>query len=101
MNFEHNATILFAALLCEALLGYPNRLFAAIGHPVTWVGGLLARLDGALNRESWSDAARRGAGTLALIILVIVAGEFGYALQVGGRALGVVGLPLTALLAST
>ncbi|HRP79522.1 MAG TPA: cobalamin biosynthesis protein, partial [Aquamicrobium sp.] len=30
------------ALLAEAAIGYPDRLFRAIGHPVTWIGRLIA-----------------------------------------------------------
>jgi adenosylcobinamide-phosphate synthase len=101
MNFEHNAVVLFAALLLEAGLGYPNRLFAAIGHPVTWIGALIARLDSGLNRPAWSDTMRRLAGIGALAILALVAGAVGYALEAAGRALGLVGLFITAILAST
>jgi adenosylcobinamide-phosphate synthase len=101
MNFEHNAVVLFAALLLEAGLGYPNRLFAAIGHPVTWIGAMITGLDSGLNRESWTDAARRAAGIAALAILVLVAGGVAYALDSAGRAFGFLSLLLTALLAST
>jgi adenosylcobinamide-phosphate synthase len=101
MNFEHNVVVLFAALLLEAALGYPNRLFAAIGHPVTWIGAMIAGLDGTLNRDAWSDTMRRLAGIGALAILALVAGAVGYALEAAGRALGLVGLFITAILAST
>ena len=39
------ATILITltALAIEACAGYPARIFAAIGHPVTWIGALLER----------------------------------------------------------
>jgi adenosylcobinamide-phosphate synthase len=101
MNLEHNAVVLFAALLLEAGLGYPNRLFAAIGHPVTWIGALIAWLDRTLNRQAWSDTMRRLAGIGALATLVLVAGAVGYALEAAGRALGLVGLFITAIFAST
>jgi adenosylcobinamide-phosphate synthase len=101
MNFEHNAVVLFAALLLEAGLGYPNRLFAAIGHPVTWIGALIAWLDRTLNRQAWSDTMRRLAGIGALAILALVAGAVGYVPEAAGRALGLVGLFITAILAST
>ena len=74
MSVEHNAIALFAALLLEGGFGYPNRLFAAIGHPVTWIGTLIARLDSRLNRDTWSDAARRTAGITALGVLLLVVG---------------------------
>ena len=32
------------ALLIELAVGYPDRLFRAIGHPVTWIGRLITLL---------------------------------------------------------
>jgi adenosylcobinamide-phosphate synthase len=43
--------LLLAALVIEAALGYPQGLYARIGHPVTWLGALIAPLDRSLNRE--------------------------------------------------
>ena len=31
----------------RALVGYPDRLVRAIGHPVTWMGRLIGALDAA------------------------------------------------------
>ncbi len=64
--------LLLAALIIEAALGYPGRLYAWIGHPVTWIGALIAGLDRGLNRESASFAVRRLAGIAALAILLSV-----------------------------
>jgi len=54
------------ALLVERLAGYPQPLFRAIGHPVTWMGALIDRLDRRLNR----GAGRRARGVLALVLLL-------------------------------
>ena len=63
------------ALVIEAIVGYPQALVRAIGHPVTWMGALIGALDRGLNRESAGPMARRTAGGLAVILLVgIVAG---------------------------
>ncbi len=70
-------------LLLEGLLGYPQALFRAIGHPVTWIGGLIARLDRSLNRQDWSFFVRRIMGVLALIILLGVTGGIALALDLG------------------
>lgn len=70
MTFPDTLPLLFAALLIEATLGYPARLFAWIGHPVTWIGALIGRLDRALNRDEASFAVRRLAGVAALLILL-------------------------------
>jgi adenosylcobinamide-phosphate synthase len=101
MSFEHNAVVLFAALLLEAGFGYPNRLFAAIGHPVTWIGALTTWLDRTLNRDAWSDPARKATGVLALVTLIAIVGGAALALEASGRATGLLGLALTAGLAST
>src|SRR6266540_4141697 len=63
-------TISFLALLIEAAVGYPDRLFRAIGHPVTWIGRLIGALDRNLNHESASNASRRLAGAGALLVVI-------------------------------
>jgi adenosylcobinamide-phosphate synthase len=45
-----DAALALVALLVEAIVGYPDRLVRAIGHPVMWMGKLIALLDRALNR---------------------------------------------------
>jgi adenosylcobinamide-phosphate synthase len=62
------------AMLIELCVGYPERLFRAIGHPASWVGGLIGELDRALNRESASPDARRVAGAAALVVVVAIVG---------------------------
>lgn len=70
-------------LLLEGLLGYPPALFRAIGHPVTWIGGLIARLDRSLNHQDWPFFVRRLTGVLALLILLAVTGGIAAALDLG------------------
>ena len=65
--------ILCPALALEALLGYPDAVFRAIGHPVTWIGALIARLDRNANRPAWSERTRRMSGMAALTALLAVA----------------------------
>ncbi len=64
--------LLLAALLIEAAIGYPPAFFRAVRHPVVWFGVLIGALDRALNREPWSDAARRAAGVVAVALLLVV-----------------------------
>lgn len=52
------------ALVLERLVGYPNALLARIGHPVIWMGKLIALLDTRLNDRT------RGRGVLALVLLL-------------------------------
>jgi adenosylcobinamide-phosphate synthase len=67
-------TLAFLALLVELMLGYPDALVRTIGHPVTWIGRLIAFLDQNLNREADAPPRRRAAGFVALALLVIVVG---------------------------
>jgi adenosylcobinamide-phosphate synthase len=90
----------FLALMIEALVGYPDRLARAIGHPVIWIGRLIDALDDALNRESVSDVGRRAAGGAGLVIVVAVAAGIALALEHGLVRLPF-GLLLAAILACT
>jgi adenosylcobinamide-phosphate synthase len=60
------------ALILERLFGYPEPLFRAIGHPVTWIGALLSRLDARLNRADRPPKWRRVAGIFSLALLLLV-----------------------------
>lgn len=62
----------FLSLLIERFTGYPNWLFARIGHPVTWVGSFIALLDKKWNRESDDFAKRKVMGVTALIVFLLV-----------------------------
>lgn len=83
---------LAAALLAEAALGYPDALFARIGHPVVWIGRLIDRLDRKLNRERDPEYRRRAAGVTALAVLLVVVGLVSSALAGALRALPFGGL---------
>jgi adenosylcobinamide-phosphate synthase len=93
--------LLLAALAIEAALGYPQGLYARIGHPVTWLGALIAALDDSLNRETASYAARKAAGLAALVILLCTTIAFASTVTRLCLALGPLGLLPLALLAST
>jgi adenosylcobinamide-phosphate synthase len=73
--------IAFLSLGFEMKLGYPDRLFAAIGHPVTWIGRLISCLDNALNRATDSDWTRRLCGVAALVVIVTVPALIAFAAQ--------------------
>jgi adenosylcobinamide-phosphate synthase len=95
-------TLLAGALLAEAAIGYPPALFRAIGHPVVWMGGLIAWLDTKLNHKAAADGRRRVAGIAAVAVLLAASVLPAALLQGGARHLlgGVSVLPL-ALLASS
>ena len=67
-----SAAIMLVALVLDAALGWPKALYNAIGHPVTWIGALIKKLDIWLNLEGTEDRDRKLAG-LAAAVLVIVA----------------------------
>lgn len=60
----------FFALIIERIFGYPHWLFHRIGHPVTWIGGLISRLDTNWNREEDDFARRKRKGILTLLVLL-------------------------------
>ena len=101
MSLSASLPLLLAALLIEAAIGYPARLFAWIGHPVTWIGALIGWLDRSLNRETMSFAIRRMAGVVALLILLSVTLAVSLALVALCRLAGPFALLPLALLAST
>jgi adenosylcobinamide-phosphate synthase len=93
-------TLAFLALLIEAIVGYPDWLFRAIGHPATWMGRLIGILDRLLNQPSMSDGERRAAGIMAILVIVVIAVGAGLLLDHSLRGLPF-GLIASAILAST
>jgi adenosylcobinamide-phosphate synthase len=69
------------AMLIELCFGYPERIADAIGHPVTWIGHLIDALDRLLNRETVGARARRAAGIVAVLILIVVVGAVGLVVE--------------------
>jgi adenosylcobinamide-phosphate synthase len=65
----------------EMIFGYPRPVYARIGHPVTWMGALIAGLDRRLNVEADAFSTRRSAGVVTTGILVLVAGLGGYVVE--------------------
>lgn len=61
--------ILLLAIAFDAILGDPPWLYRALPHPVVILGRGIDWLDRRLNRET-ANVARRGAGALAVLILV-------------------------------
>jgi adenosylcobinamide-phosphate synthase len=66
------------AMLIELCFGYPERVASAAGHPVTWIGRLIGALDRLLNRETVGAIARRAAGIVAVLILIVVVGTIAF-----------------------
>lgn len=93
------------AVALEAIAGYPRAVFQVAGHPVTWIGLLIARLDRHLNKEHESFTARRVCGVAAVVIIIAAAVVPALLLQDGLRnlpaplALVAVAIPASSLIA--
>lgn len=86
----------------EAIVGYPRALFRLAGHPVTWLGLLIAWLDRHLNRQNESFTMRRARGVAALFTIVAAAVAPALLLQEGLHILmGPLALVAVAILASS
>ncbi|TCM86593.1 adenosylcobinamide-phosphate synthase CbiB [Rhodovulum steppense] len=94
-----SAAAILLALVLEGATGWPSRLHARIGHPVAWLGALIALLDRRWNRPG-DPAARRlwlGVAAVAVTLTAAVVPALAVAALLPGGWLGVA---LTGLLAA-
>ena len=75
------AGAMVVAMAVDALVGWPSALYARIGHPVTWLGRLIAAVDAAWNRSSDPPALRRAAGTAGALVVIALSAALGWLLQ--------------------
>jgi len=68
-------------MMIELCAGYPQALLRAIGHPVTWIGHLIAALDRSLNRDTAGAHWRRGAGIIAILLLLGIVGAIAFIVE--------------------
>jgi adenosylcobinamide-phosphate synthase len=79
-------------MVIELCAGYPQALSRAIGHPVTWIGRLIAALDRLLNRDvpppfplplagEGKEGVRRVAGLVAILLLLGIVGMVAFVVQ--------------------
>ena len=95
---------MLVAMAVDCVMGWPDAIYRRIGHPVTWIGALIRRLDAAMNRETDTDFTRRILGILAAMIVVGAAALPGYLVQsllpggwLAALCIGVLAWPLVAL----
>ncbi len=69
--------LLLAVLIVEANLGYPEWLLARVGHPVMWVGRMIAAMERRWNRAPLA----RTAGSITAIALVMTGGTAGLLIE--------------------
>lgn len=72
--------ILAVALALDAVVGDLRPVFARIGHPVQWLGRLIAGLEAKLNRPQRTPGARRARGALTVLLVAGLAAAAGFAL---------------------
>jgi adenosylcobinamide-phosphate synthase len=90
MDLAETLKLAVLAVAIEACIGYPQNLFHVIGHPVSWIGRLVALADQALNNKNRSFAARSARGSAALILLLLASAT---AAHLVGAGIAAVGLP--------
>ena len=75
------------AVALDAACGYPQWLFARVGHPVSWIGRLIARCEAHWNDPRLSFAERRRNGVLALAVTLFATATVTLALVALARGL--------------
>jgi adenosylcobinamide-phosphate synthase len=95
------------AMVIELCLGYPQPLVRTIGHPVTWIGGLIGALDRALNPAPFptplageGKLRARVRGIIAVLVVLAIVGSIALLVEREFFRLPF-GLLFTALIAST
>jgi adenosylcobinamide-phosphate synthase len=98
-----SAGLALIAAAVEAVVGYPDALYRALGHPVTWIGRLIAWADRAWNSEEDSSVEQRTQGIVFMFLLVVVSLLTGFIIARLCYVLlpNLLALLLTAVLAST
>jgi adenosylcobinamide-phosphate synthase len=86
-------------MLAELATGYPDRLYRAVGHPVSWAGRLIAAVERRLNDPALPERRRGANGVVALAVVVLASGVAGWLAQL--LAVGWLGLLVVAGLAGT
>lgn len=69
------------ALLLDALFGYPDRLYRAIRHPVSFMGMLISSGDRLLNKTTFSTSGRYILGSALLLSMLLVSIAVGIVLE--------------------
>ncbi|OYX42729.1 MAG: cobalamin biosynthesis protein CobD [Rhodobacterales bacterium 32-67-9] len=72
------AAIMIVALGMDALIGWPPRLYALIGHPVTWIGALIGAFDRWINLDGGDERARRIAGVITAFVVIGIVTTFAW-----------------------
>lgn len=82
------SAMMLVAMVIDRLIGWPDWMYARIGHPVTWAGRLVVALEMRLNRASFPRRVT-GALTLILCLAAVLLPATGVQLLLQGNALGI------------
>jgi adenosylcobinamide-phosphate synthase len=93
--------LLLLALVLEGGGGYPQAIYQRIGHPVTWIGELIGRLEARWNGPDVPPERKRFDGVLALVIMLGVCGGVAWLIHATLWPLWILGPLLLALLQAT
>ena len=72
---------LLLALALDAALGDPAFVYARIPHPIAVIGRAIAWLERQWNREDQADTARRRAGAIVCLVLVLASAGAGFVIE--------------------
>ncbi|MDE0211510.1 MAG: adenosylcobinamide-phosphate synthase CbiB [Boseongicola sp.] len=69
-----SAIAMLTALVLDAAIGWPDWLYRRIGHPVGWMGRVIAEADLRFNRSELPDAVRRRNGIAVALAVTAATG---------------------------
>jgi adenosylcobinamide-phosphate synthase len=72
---------LLLALALDAALGDPAFVYARIPHPIAVIGRAIAWLERRWNREDQADTARRRAGAIVCLVLLLASAGAGFVIE--------------------
>lgn len=73
------AAMMALALAIDGAIGWPAKVYARIGHPVTWIGALIGAIESVWNRGG--RMRRRWMGALCVIVVIATAAAPALAVQ--------------------
>ena len=62
--------ILLIALTLDIVIGWPEKIYENIGHPVTWIGKVISYFEHSLNKREYSKNSLKLLGTLTFFLTV-------------------------------
>ncbi len=62
--------ILLIALTLDIVIGWPEKIYENIGHPVTWIGKVISYFEHSLNKREYSKKSLKLLGTLTFFLTV-------------------------------